>query len=321
MTKNAIIPYAIISSLSQLDNIYETRLFGWVLAKAQSVLKLYNRDLGDINLQHAMNMVRCTMPARYILQKGDTNYKNITKAFTLAKKTIDYEREDRMYHLNIIAFPELIKKGSQSYVTFVIHNEIWHALLNFSQGYRLVSLPTYMQLQSTYSVIMYILISQQREPFTYHINTLKKILGADTQKAYTRGNNFFTKVIDAAKRELDEKSPYTFEYTASREGRGGAYTNVTLLPRSNKAHTSSAKDPRTTHIQRLRVRLSENVCDYLQYSFGMAPAEQESIEALVIAIGTEEQQIQWLSTIKERAAVKRVANPAGYLVQSLRNRI
>lgn len=320
MNKNAIIPYAIISSLSQLENIYETRLFGWVLAKAQSVLKLYNRDLGDINLQHAMNMVRCTMPARYILQKGDTNYKNITKAFTLAKKTIEYERDDRLYHLNIIAFPELLKKGTQCYITFVIHNELWHALLDFSAGYRLVSLPTYMQLQSTYSVIMYILISQQKEPFTYHVNTLKRILGADTQKAYKRGNNFFSKVIDAAKRELDEKSPYTFEYTASREGRGGAYTNITLLPCANKTYHKPKESSRSLHIQRCRVRLSENVCDYLQFSFGMAPAEQESIELLLAEIGTEEQQIQWLSAIKERAAVKRVANPAGYLVQALRNR-
>ena len=34
----SIIPYQIVRCVSQLDNIYETRLFGWVIAKALSVL-------------------------------------------------------------------------------------------------------------------------------------------------------------------------------------------------------------------------------------------------------------------------------------------
>ena len=57
--KAAIIPYVIIQSIAALDNIYEARLFGWVLAKAQSVLKLYNKDLAEINLQHASTALRC----------------------------------------------------------------------------------------------------------------------------------------------------------------------------------------------------------------------------------------------------------------------
>lgn len=317
--KNSIIPYVIIKSLSQLENIHEVRLFGWVLAKAQSVLKLYNKDLGDINMQHALDMQRVTMPARYLLQTGDTNYKNISKAFSLAKKTIEYEREDRRYNLNIIAFPEYVKKGAHSYVTFVIHNELWHALLDFSKGYRIVSLPTYMKLKSTYSVIMYILCSQQREPITYHIETLKKTLGADTQKAYVRNANFFAKVLDAAKRELDDCSQYTFEYTANRAGRGGAYTMVTIIPTINKKAQRPKEDAKTKHLEQQRVRLSQNVSDYLLYSFGMSPTEQENVERMIEQLGNEERQIQFLATIKEAACTRRVANPAGYLVQSLRN--
>lgn len=322
MTHQAIIPYAIISSLSQLDNIFETRLFGWVLAKAQSVLKLYNKDLGDINLQHAMDMVRCTMPARYLLQPGDTNYRNIIKAFTLANKTVEYEREDRLYHLNIIAFPELIRRNGQQYVTFVIHNELWHALLNFSKGYRLVSLPTYMSLKSTYSVIMYILISQQSDPITYHTDTLKRILGADKQKAYQRNSNFFAKVLDAAKRELDDVSPYTFHYSAQRTGRGGTYANITIIPTRNQAWRRPGKPGgRQLEADKQRIRLDERVTEYIMFNFAMSAAEVETIEGMMQQRGGFDAQMRFLATVKTAAATKRVSNPAGYLVQALRNAV
>ena len=317
--KSAFLPYTIVGSLSQLDNIFETRLYGWVLAKAQSVLKLYNKDLSDINMQHAMDMVRVTMPARYLLNHGDTNYKNITKCFSLAKKTMEYERDGRLYHLNIIAFPEVFRKNGNIYVTFVIHNEMWHALLDFSKGYRLVGLPTFMTLQSTYSVIMYVLVSQQKDPITYHIETLKKALGCIDKKAYQRNANFFAKVIDSAKRELDEKSPYTFEYTAQRTGRGGVYSMVTIIPTINKTWKRRKDDARTKLIERQRVRLTPNVSDYLLYSFGMNTKDQENIEMLLDAVGDESQQIRFLAQVKEAACTRRVANPAGYLVQALRN--
>ncbi|WP_264802578.1 hypothetical protein, partial [Bacillus sp. CN2] len=91
--KDAQISYIVLQSLRQLDNIYEVRLFGWVIAKAQAALKRYNKDLSHINMEHALNLVRVTLPARYLLQIGDTNYKNIPKAFTLAQKSVDYWRD------------------------------------------------------------------------------------------------------------------------------------------------------------------------------------------------------------------------------------
>ena len=214
--KDSIIPYAIISSLSSIDNIYEMRLFGWIIAKAQSVLKLYNKDLSDINIEHAMQLTRVTLPARYLLGIGDNNYRNVKKSFTLAKKMIEYERDGIEKSLNIIAFPEYKKDGYNSIVTFVIHQELWHALLNFTKGYRLINLPTYMRLQSTYAVIMYMLVSNQKNPVTYRMDRLKQILGADQRKSYKHNGMFISKVIESAKRELDEKATVTFDYGMDR---------------------------------------------------------------------------------------------------------
>lgn len=320
--KDAVIPYSIVEAFRQIDNIYECRLFGWILAKAQSVLKLYNRDLGDINIEHAMNLVTFTIPARYLLNYGDNNYRNITKAFSLAGKFLYYEKDNVEMKINIIAFPTFETAGRQKRITCVIHNVLWHALLDFSKGYRLVNLPTYMNLQSKYSIVMFILVSQQTEPVTFSIQTLRRLTGTDGQKSYERSGNFFARVIEPARRELNEKSPYTFDYTAPRTGLGGRYQTITIIPKRNAAYRPAERgDGRERAIDSKRVRLDERVTDYLVNGYGMSVNECEQCENLIAQLGTWEDQIAFLERVRHAALAADVRNVKGYLVQALKNRI
>lgn len=318
--KDSIIPYAIIGSLAKIDNVYELRLFGWILAKAQSVLKLYNKNLSDINLQYALDMAELTMPARYLLQDGDRNYHNIKKAYSLANKTIDYERNGVNYHLNIIAFPMVYKDGGTVMFKCVIHNELWHGLLNFTKGYRLINLQTYMALKSNYSVIMYMLISQQTKQTNYTIAALRKLTGADAFKAYDRTSNFLKKVIDRAKEELDQHSPYTFGYGLYRAGRGGGYKEIIITPMVNENYAKPENKKMEKEIARQRVRLDERVQRCLQDTFGMEPGGMEAIEGLLTQIGDWQRQLDYLADVRQYAFKASIKNPAGYLVESLRNR-
>lgn len=320
MVKDSIIPYSIIGSLAKIDNVYELRLFGWILAKAQSVLKLYNKDLSAINIQYALDMAELTMPARYLLPQGDRNYKNMSRCFSLANKTVDYERDGVEYHLNIIAFPRLLKNRGEVYFRCVIHNELWHALLNFTQGYRLINLQTYMSLKSNYAVIMYMIISQQGQQMNYQIGTLKRILGCDQLKAYDRTSNFIAKVIEKAKLELDRVSPYTFGYGLYRAGRGGGYKEIIVTPMQNKDYQPPTESRLEKEVASQRVRLTDAVKFYLQDTFKMEAKGMEQIEGLLAQIGDESAQLDYLSQVKEYTHRSRIKNPAGYLVESLRNR-
>lgn len=316
--KAAIIPYVIIQSIAALDNIYEARLFGWVLAKAQSVLKLYNKDLAEINLQHAMNLVRVTIPARYLLKYGDRNYKEVEKAFGLATKKIELERDGRHYHLNIIAFPEWKKEGREVMVTFVIHNELWHAMLDFTSGYRLVSLQTYLNLSSIYSIVLYILVSQQSRPMTYQIMTLRRLMGIEALASYDRGNNFFTRILDPARKELNEKSPFSFEYSAARTGRGGKYEAVTIIPIATGNGQQESHSGLEAKLQEARLRLDDRVTDYLKTAFGMQGQELEVVERYL----PEESplaQIDRLSIIRQAALKAKARRPKGYLINALKS--
>lgn len=320
--KDSIIPYLLVKTLAKIDNIYEMRLFGYIFAKAQSVMKIYNKDLSDINLQHAMNLTRVTLPARYLLQIGDTNYRHIHKAFELSEKWVDYDHEDWHVKLNIIAFPEFKKEGRNSMITFVIHNDLWHALLDLSKGYRLVNLPTYMRLKSTYSVIMYILISQQNKPMTYHIDTLKNLTGADRNKAYKRTSNFLEKVVKAAQRELNRVSPYTFTFTLKRTGRGGVYTSIELIPIKNPDFKiEETPTARERDLDKQRIRLNPEVVAYLEHSCGLDQKGIESIEGLVSQMGDYDIQIRRIAEIKETALRKKITNVAGYVVNAIRGSV
>ena len=301
-----------------LDNIFEARLFGWTIAKAQSVLKLYNKDLSEINLQHAMSLTRVTIPARLLLNEGDKNYSQITKAFTLARKTIHYETDYASKELNIIAFPDLIKDGRKSVITFVIHNDLWRALLDLSKGYRLFNLETYLRLSSKYSIIMYLLVSHQSGPKSYTDTTLRQILGCQEQKSYDKASNFFARCIDPVRKELIEKAPWYFEYSANKDGRAHKITEVIITPVLNAATLTTDKAI-SDRAQRLRLRLDEAVQYVLTETFRMTPRDMERVEPLLMRLGDTSRQLDMLATLKLRVLGVRVKNRAGYLVRALQN--
>lgn len=318
----AIIPYSIIESLSQLENIYEARLFGWVIAKAQSVLKLYNKDLSDINVQFALDIVRVTIPVRYLLSPSDDNYNQAKRAFTLADKKIEYQKDNRYYRLSIIALPVYVKEGRSSFVTFIIHNELWHALLDFSKGYRLFALSALMSLQSTYSIILFLLISQQTKPIHLTMAYLRKLLGIDNKKAYDRSNNIFQKILDPARLELEKKAPMTFEYSARRTGSNGRYTEIFLTPRlsdKTKAEPNKIKTEIVKTVETMRVRMSDNVKWYLQANYEFDAAGLATVERLLPSKWSEQETIDFLERIRHTCLTNRIKNKRGYLVNSLKN--
>lgn len=317
---DSIIPYQIVRCVAQLDNIYETRLFGWVIAKAQSVLKLYNKDLADINLQHAMSLTRVTLPAKMLLNPDDKNYTNIKKALGLANKTITYQKNGNYYHLNIIAFPVIYKsEEGRIMMTFVLHNDIWHTLLDFSRGHRTFSLPTYVKLTNKYSVIMYLLVSNQTSSMTYGVATLKSLLGCDKLTSYqTRNNAFCSRVLDPAREELLAKAPYYFDYSCSQSGKNHAVTEIIIIPQVNKNYIQAEPTATMNLVDSLRCRLDDDVKRYVIERFSIKGRQLDRLEPIIATIGGKTEQLARLSQIFETAKRHRVKNYAGYAYKSIK---
>ena len=198
-------------------NAYEKRIMYRLVELAQD-------ELNGIMIRDNMHKIEpilfgreITMPVADILRdEKDQNYTIAKKAFrSLAQKGVEYEDDKIWQYTAIIANPKIDKiKG---YVIFTVLDDIWRCLLDFTKGYRKYELVTAMQFKSVYSMRMYELMSGQKRPLEFTFEDLKQRF--KLKDKYSKTNDFKRWVLDIAKKELDESSPYSFNYIEIKEGR------------------------------------------------------------------------------------------------------
>ena len=144
----------------------------------------------------------------FLKDEKDQNYTRTKKALlSLNRKIIQYEDKETWAAFNLIERPVVHKMGDN--ISFRISPTIAKAFLDFSKGFSKYELKTAMSFKSEYSMRFYELLSEQKSPIIYSIENLKIMFKVENKYKLTA--NFINKVIAPAKRELDEKSPYSFE--------------------------------------------------------------------------------------------------------------
>lgn len=318
MKMDGRISFIVVEAIKSLDNIYEARLLSWCLAKSQAVLKNYHRNLEEISLQRCAGLQRVTIPARLLLPPGDHDTRHIIESFTLAKKVIPCQRDGQVLHLNIISNPMLYREANRSYVTFYIHEQLWLAMLDLARGWRIADLSTMQILSSKYALIIYLHIANQKKPITIRTETLLELTGT-RGKAYKRSFNVKARILEQARKELDEKAPTTFTYEAVTVGR--KIEGWKLTPKVNTAHREENSE-REEMLRKQSIAMDERVREYLTFSWHLPLKEIEKLEKLIQRIeGSWDDQIAELARIKENADRARPKNPTAYLVRSLHNRL
>jgi hypothetical protein len=147
-------------------------------------------------------------PISYFVPDNQTNYKRIKDALrSLNDKKFEYEDSNLWEIIRIIERPQIRKREK---VIFELNEKIVECFLNFTKGYRKFELETALSFSSVYAVRFYELMSGQTTPLTFTFTKLKEMFQL-TDK-YPRTPDFIKRVIEPAKRELDEKSPFSFEY-------------------------------------------------------------------------------------------------------------
>lgn len=169
--------------------------------------------------------VELNIKASDILQEGDENYTTLYNEIKqLAKKEISYFKD--------------MPDGSQEYVfSTAIHSfvhtrrgldllfprDMWELANEYTKGYRLVDLNTLFQLKGTYAIRFYqMFANQQGKKRIISLDELKEMFCL--QGKYAENKRFLEKVVEPAKKELDEKSPISFTYkplTMKSEGEKG----------------------------------------------------------------------------------------------------
>ena len=234
----------------------------------------------------------------------------------MQKKIISYDDEQE-YKSDGIIFKVRINKYSQS-VSFFVTDWIYQTLMDFSKGFRKYELATAMKFESVYAMRFYELLSEQKKPINYSIESLKEMFGLTDKYKLTA--NFINKVIIPAKKELDEKSPYTFKYEKLINGR--KTTGIRFIPiYQPQFEDENLKKMKLNKQISNRWFIPKNIEEYLKYNFDFSDKELKNnlnlFENLYNNL-SEEHLLDFLVELREPSAY--ADNRKGFIIGALKKK-
>lgn len=254
-------------------------------------------------------------PISHFISNNQTNYNRVRNALkNLNEKKFEYEDCDRWEIIRIIEMPSIEKRED---VKFTLNPKIVDCFLDFSKGFRRFELETALSFESTYSIRLYELMSQQKTPITYTIQDLKSMFGLENK--YSNVHDFTRFVLDLSKKELDKKSPFSFTYRLNKIGR--KYTSITLIP-VYIAQNSDEEIEKTSLRKQTSLKwdLDVQVIDYLKTAMHFTTEEiKRNRDVFKEAQELLKDILLILSELSAKSRVK--ANAKGWIIQALRCKI
>jgi len=313
--KDVIQSYLLTSARYDFD-VYEKRILFRLVELCQPQLKGQKlNDKFSINSDLWGNRDIKMPISSFLKGEDDKNHSRVKDALRrLNDKRFEYEDDKIWKPIRLIELPRINKY--EEFVEFKIHSEIFQTILNFSKGFRKLELETVMQFESVYSMRFYELFSGKKTPITYTIDHLKIMFKLEGK--YKRVNDFFRYVIEPAQKELNKKSPYSFEYKAEKEGR--RITKIKFYP----VYVPENRDPQVEEKQLKKQvspywELSPMIIQYLKQNFLF---QMKEINSNIDLLKTAEKKLDlmlFLSSLKVKAHEKR--NPKGYVINAIKKHL
>jgi plasmid replication initiation protein len=323
--KNKELIQSYIITTARYDfNAYEKRILTTIVELLQEHTK--GRKL---NIKHFMNQdlfgdKLFKMPISYFLHdENDKNYSRYKTAFKRLKdKTFEFDDGNNWAYISIVESPEIydVSKGdSGCYVTFRLNRRVYDAFLDFSKGYRKFESQVSKGFSSEYTMRFYELFSGKNEPIIYSIVDLKKMFSKE-DKYKNKPNDFFRNVIDAAQKELTEKSPYSFKYEKIKTGR--SYTHIKFKPFFIPKNRDEELEKKSLlKDSSVRWDFSKDDLLILKDKFNLTDdGIKNNRELLIQAINNSEYK-DWVAEINGMARKYDIGNVAGFFISELKKKL
>lgn len=232
------------------------------------------------------------------------------------------EQEYELFGRQILNSCEVnVKPG---YVVITVNKDTWAAILDFSKGFRKFDLDVALSLTKSTSLRLFRLLSNQSYPITYTISQLKEMW--ELTDKYPDTYNFIKRTIEPARKELEEKAPWSFDYVknfaaSAPENRGRAgkksVTSITFIPKKRATALSTSSMMKAFHPRDI---LGREVYDYLLRNLGFT--HQGLVNNLVYFKTAKEVGMDissFLTKISPKAL--RAPNCPAYIIKSLKTRL
>lgn len=315
ITNKDVIQSYILTTAKYDYSVYEKRILYRLIEFFQSLTtgeKLnykiqLTKDLFDVSI--------VTMPISLFLNgEDDKNHVRVKEAIrSLESKRFEYEDDRTWQIIRIISEPKLDK--FEANVSFRINPKVVQAFLDFSKGFKKYELKTAMTFESVYSMRFYELLSGQRSPIEFSIDKLKLMF--QLQDKYSQPADFIKRVVAVAKKELDKKAPYSFEYKVNKLGR--SMHSITFYP----VYNPDNRDPQLeqNELQKkssISWDLDRLTVSYLKENYYFTDQEiKNNIDVFKAAQASKSMDLLYfLSENKRKAANKK--NPKGWIINAIK---
>jgi plasmid replication initiation protein len=239
-------------------------------------------------------------------------------ANSLVRKVVEWDdKEGKTWYCTALIYNVKLTKGS-GIMKFDVSDWVWDMMLDFSKGFRKYELVTAMKFKSPYTMRFYELMSGQQRPLYLSLKELREMFGV--QDKYKRPAMIRARIIDPAKKELDETSPYSFFPKEERDGdkKTSKITGYTFFPVFHE-HNQDKKLQKAEQQSKVtaRFQLDDQIYDYLHHSFGFQSQEINKNKTTFI----EGQNCipDFMGFLCELKAASRFAdNPKGYVINAIK---
>lgn len=159
------------------------------------------------------------IPIRELFPSDNGDYSNYTfvreQVNKLQREIINWEENGYWYSCQIIGLSmgKMSEKGKGNDLSIIkckIDPKIWSAILNCSKGFSVYDFEIQKSLKRVSSVRFYQLFYRNPVTLRFGIDYIKSMFGI--QKKYNRTYDLINRVVKPAKEELDQKSPWSFDY-------------------------------------------------------------------------------------------------------------
>lgn len=320
--KNRELVQSYILTTAKYDfSVQEKRILYRVIETLQHHLEGVTLQKGVALELSMFNDSKVRMPISHFLKgEDDQNYTRAIAALrSLRKKDVDIEYENGDLRIVGLIGEPLIERRL-GYTEFSIHSEVCRALLDFVKGHRVYELKTAFEFESQFSMRFYELFSKQKNPIRYSIEDLKAMFGL-SDKYKGRPADFIRFVIKVAKQELDEKSPYSFDYTPEKEGRKIAkilFKPLYLPDNEDKELKARQMKKRAS----VRWEISKQAIEALQYKFDFTDDEiKNNLSTLSKADKEMEDFVGFIGKKYGKSREMTLDNPKGWFINAVKKEL
>lgn len=321
-------PQAVMKPLSMVEakykfNIYQKRMELYILNEAQSALQGERHIAGRKIPADGMHPT-IEIPLNLILQdENESNYAIVKRsAKAMTGKVIDYTDADGTYCVISPIISVKIPRYSPT-MQVEVHRDMWNAILDYRKGWRKFDINTALSLKSVYSIKLYELISLHFDYKTYKVDDLKDFFGVKDK--YKETKDFIRRVLDPVKKELDESSPWSFDYDIHRvsDKPQSKIIGFTIKPYPNGAR--AVEMDRKASARKLHLSdyvPNRQIRSYLLDSIGFTQEEllsEKTRRMLAIACEVLPDMIDILAQVRAKSRDKK--NPKGWIINALHGKL